>query len=157
MNVAHKEQSIRAAVLIGLWVFFSMGCGREETPKRTAAPDAKPMIRVGGVRLKVEIADTPPSRQRGLMFRERLSEDEGMLFVFERADHLSFWMKNTLIPLSIAFIDADDKIVQIEHMEPLDEQTLHRSVTPVLYALEVNQGWFERHRINVGDRVQFRP
>lgn len=154
---------MRTTVLIGLCVLSLCGaipytgCVREDTSKSTAEPNGKPLIRVGGVPLKVEIADTPRSRQTGLMFRERLPEDEGMLFVFKRVDYLSFWMKNTLIPLSIAFIDADGKIVQMEDMEPLDEQTHHRSAQPVLYALEVNQGWFERHGVHVGDRVEFGP
>lgn len=156
MFLAPKRWSIQTAILISLCVSM-LGCGRGDTPRKTSEPAGKPLIRVGGVPLEVEIADTPRSRQTGLMFRERLPENEGMLFVFERVDYLSFWMKNTLIPLSIAFIDADGKIVQIEDMEPLDEQTHHRSVKPVLYALEVNQGWFKRHGVNVGDQVEFGP
>lgn len=154
---------IRAVLLVG-WCVLSSAvvlsdtrCGRGDISKGVVEGDGKPAIRVGGVLLKVEIADTPLSRQRGLMFRENLPEDEGMLFVFERVDYLSFWMKNTLIPLSIAFIDAEGKIVQMEDMEPLDEQTHHRSVRPALYALEVNQGWFERHGVQIGDRVEFGP
>jgi uncharacterized membrane protein (UPF0127 family) len=107
---------------------------------------------VSGVELKVESADTPEERNQGLMFRKSLGENEGMIFVFEKESKVSFWMKNTEIPLSVAFIAADGTIRQIEDMEP-------RSLAPVpsyrnvLYALEVNQGWFERNGISPGDKV----
>jgi uncharacterized membrane protein (UPF0127 family) len=90
--------------------------------------------------LTVEIADTPDERARGLMYREALDADSGMLFVWPADTGSGFWMKDTLIPLSIAFIDSGGVIVDIQDMEPLDE-TLHRSPEPYRWAVEANQGY----------------
>jgi uncharacterized protein len=105
------------------------------------------------VPVEVEIADTPEERQTGLMGRSALPEDAGMLFVFDQEQLLSFWMKDTLIPLSIAYIDVEGRIVDIQDMQPLDE-TSHVSVEPAQYALEVNQGFFEEREVTVGDMVE---
>ena len=117
-------------------------------------PEAE--IRIGGHTLTVEVASTPEQRATGLMHRHRMDEDRGMIFVFENDQILSFWMKDTLIPLSIAFISADGTIRQIEDMEPesLSSVTSRRSV---LYALEVNRGWFDARGIVPGDRVELPP
>jgi uncharacterized membrane protein (UPF0127 family) len=88
------------------------------------------------------------------MYTESLPPDRGMLFVFQREDRLAFWMKNTPIPLDIAFIDAQGRILEIQEMKPLDT-TVYHSRQPALYALEVNAGWFQKHGIKVGDKVQF--
>ncbi len=110
---------------------------------------------VGGRRVLVEIADDPAERSRGLMHRESLPEDQGMLFVYpEQRDNLGFWMKNTLIPLDIAFIDRELRIVDIQRMEPLDETTRY-SAAPAMYALEMNAGWFAGNGVRVGDRIEF--
>jgi uncharacterized membrane protein (UPF0127 family) len=100
--------------------------------------------------VKAEIARTDEERGRGLMFRKNLADGEGMLFVYERDQVLSFWMKNTLIPLSIAFIASDGRIVDIRDMYPHDESSVvsNRSVR---YALEVPQGWFSRTGVIHGD------
>jgi uncharacterized membrane protein (UPF0127 family) len=108
-----------------------------------------------GVReeLKVELARTAGERSRGLMFREELAEDGGMLFVYAEDTEAGFWMKDTLIPLSIAFIAADGTILDIQDMEPLSEDT-HRPPEPYRYGLEVNQDWFREHGLGRGDRVE---
>ena len=102
--------------------------------------------------INAEIASTSEQRAQGLMFRTELPDGEGMLFVFERDDFLSFWMKDTLIPLSIAFILSDGRIVEIRDMEP-GNLTPIVSSRSVRYALEVPQGWFSRVNITVGDRI----
>ena len=112
-------------------------------------------IRVGGILAQVEMAKDPNKRERGLMFREHLPENQGMLFVYPNEQILSFWMRNTLIPLDIAFIDHRGIIVSIQHMQPLDDENYHVSPKPVQYALEMNLGWFERNQVQVGDRVDF--
>ncbi len=106
------------------------------------------------VEVEAEIANDRAERERGLMERTALAEDAGMLFVFRRERTLSFWMRNTLIPLSIAYMDAEGRIVDIEDMEPLDDQTKHPSAEPAKYALEVNQGFFDERGIEVGDMVE---
>jgi uncharacterized membrane protein (UPF0127 family) len=105
--------------------------------------------------LSVEVADTPEERSVGLMHRESLAEDAGMIFTYTEDNELPFYMRNTLVPLSIAFINADGLIIHIEDMQPLDE-TLHYSPAPYRYAVEVNQGWYGRNRIGVGDKVTLR-
>jgi uncharacterized membrane protein (UPF0127 family) len=102
----------------------------------------------------VEVAKTPEERNHGLMGRKHLGKDEGMLFIFEAEDYHGFWMKDTLIPLSIDFIDKDGRIVWITDMKP---QTLDSRVPPIpiLYALEMNKSWFSSHGIKAGDVVRF--
>lgn len=110
-------------------------------------------IGVGSEQLSVEVARSPEQQARGLMHRRHLGEREGMIFVYTADRRMSFWMKNTLIPLSIAFLASDGEILQIEDMKPLDlaPVTSQRSAR---YALEVNQGLFERAGARVGDRVR---
>jgi len=110
-------------------------------------------ISVSGVHLEVEYAGTPEKHMKGLMNRKSLAEDEGMLFIFPEEKVLSFWMKNTHIPLSIAFIDGEGKIIQIEAMEP-HSLDLHVSRKRARFALEMNRDWFRRHKIKEGDVVR---
>ncbi len=107
-----------------------------------------------GKEIRVEVARTPEERAQGLMGRRHLGKEEGMLFVFEEEGYHRFWMKDTLIPLSIAFIDREGRIVQITDMKPLT-LTSHAPPKPILYALEMTQGWFSKNGIKVGDRVRF--
>ena len=104
--------------------------------------------------IRVEVANTPEDRGRGLMGRKQLGDSEGMLFIFETEDYHSFWMKNTLIPLSIAFADKDGRILRITDMKPLTLES-HAPPKPVLYALEMKQGWFAANGIKVGDVIRF--
>ena len=102
----------------------------------------------------VEVVRTPEERAQGLMGRKHLGEDEGMLFIFEKEDYHSFWMKNTLIPLSIAFIDREGKILKIADMEPLTLDS-HPPPKPILYALEMKKGWFSTNSLQGGDILRF--
>lgn len=100
----------------------------------------------------MEIAHSPSLRERGLMHREEMPEDEGMLFVFEGSVRNPFWMRNTRIPLSIAFLARDGRVIEIQEMSPGDE-TLHLPLSEYYYALEMNGGWFRRNGIGRGDVV----
>jgi uncharacterized membrane protein (UPF0127 family) len=113
------------------------------------------LIRVDGVPVEVEIAQDPETLASGLMYKEKLPENEGMLFVFETTRVLSFWMRNTFIPLDIAFIDEAGAIVDIQRMEALDESKQYISKVPALYALEVNAGWFQRNNVKIGSKLVF--
>lgn len=106
------------------------------------------------VTLTAEIADTDELRGNGLMFRKSLPEMRGMIFIFAAERSLQFWMKNTLIPLDIAYISSDGVINEILHMKPLDTSVTYPAQLPARYALEVSVGWFERHNIGPGARVQ---
>jgi len=110
-------------------------------------------LSVGGQQFDVELAVTPEQRREGLMYRDRLGEREGMLFVFDAERMLTFWMRNTPLPLSIAFIDGRGVIVHITDMVPFSEVPVSSRV-PARFALEVNQGAFERAGVVVGDLVE---
>jgi uncharacterized membrane protein (UPF0127 family) len=120
---------------------------------RAAAPLPTVTLTIKEHKLTAEVASTPEERATGLMHRFSLRPDSGMLFVFERAEPQAFWMKNTFIPLSIAFIAADGRIVSIEDMAPQTESS-HWSKGPVPYALEMRKGWFAERGIRPGDRVE---
>jgi len=113
-------------------------------------------VKVGVHPLKVELAVSDEERSRGLMFRKTLGHDEGMLFVFDELGYHSMWMKDTLLPLSVAFIDADGKIINILDMEPQTLDT-HSAAGPARYAIETNKGWFEEKKVKAGDKVTGLP
>ena len=110
-------------------------------------------INVAGIGLEVELATTFEEQSLGLMYRDKLEGNGGMLFVYPRENVLSFWMKDTRIPLSIAFIKADGRIIQIESMKPYSLDT-HVSKEKAKYALEMNEGWFRIHNVREGDTVK---
>ena len=110
------------------------------------------MLTIEGVPIEVEIVDTEDERAKGLMGRHSLPENSGMLFMFDEPGDLSFWMKNTHIPLSIAFISDTGEIVNIEDMYPHDHGNT-KSLKSSSCALEVNQGWFKRKGIHAGCKV----
>jgi uncharacterized protein len=137
----------------------SEGASEEAAQETTAdaVPDETAIVGINTARgerveVRVEIADEETEQKRGLMERTALAEDAGMLFVFPGERPLSFWMKDTLIPLSIAYIDGDGGIVDIQDMQPLDESP-HPSAAPAQYALEVNQGFFAERGVQVGDEA----
>ncbi len=126
----------------------SVEAAKEYTPK---LPTRR--IQIDTCSIVVEVAETPEDRARGLMFRTYLPDSVGMLFVFEAEATHSFWMKNTLIPLSIAFIGADSVITDIKWMKPGDLSS-HYPSKPVLYALEMNRNWFTNKGIRPGAKVR---
>ena len=102
--------------------------------------------------LDVQVAQTPHERQIGLMFRKEMPQHEGMLFVFEQPAPQCFWMRNTLIPLTAAFLADDGTIVNLADMKPQSDDS-HCSAKPVRYVLEMNQGWFAKRNIQTGYRL----
>jgi uncharacterized protein len=104
----------------------------------------------------LEVADTDAERRRGLMGRTSMEPDSGMVFVFDGEEDGAFWMKDTLIPLSIAFWSDDDRLVDILEMEPCeaDPCPTYPARAPFTHALEMNAGWFDDHGIEIGDRVE---
>jgi len=106
--------------------------------------------------IKAEVASTEAQREQGLMFREKLGTNEGMVFLFGAPAGVCMWMKNTLIPLSVAFMDDHGKIINIEEMK---EQTLdsHCAINPATYALEMNKGWFKQKNIKPGMIIEGLP
>ena len=130
-------------------LLFAAPTGRAaELPTRT--------LTIGKDKLIAEVVVTPEQRATGLMNRFSLAPDHGMLFVFDRPQPMAFWMKNTYIPLSIAFLDANGTILNIEDMRPQDEST-HPSRGNALYAIEMKQGWFASRSIEPGAKVSGLP
>lgn len=113
-------------------------------------------IKINDKTSHAEVAFTQKGRTIGLMFRETLDKDHGMLFIFPQERNLSFWMKNTKIPLSIAFINSNEIITQIDSMTPYSLMS-HTSKEKVQYALEMEQGWFRKNGIKVGSKVGLSP
>lgn len=115
-------------------------------------------IKVGNVKVHAQIADDEEKREHGLMFIKSLPPNDGMLFVFEDERPLSFWMKNTLIPLSIGFFNAQGELVDMQEMKPADSLMEKRpptypSAAPAAFALEMNTGWFKKNHINIGSKL----
>jgi uncharacterized membrane protein (UPF0127 family) len=142
-------RTLRALLALALAL---AACGNGTPP---AIPGARLPVRwlsVGPHRITAEVAIAPDERNRGLMFRESMPPDHGMLFVFPAEKVLAFWMRNTTLPLSVAYADARGRIVRIADLVPLDEHPIS-SVVPARYALEMNRGWFAAHAVVVGDRI----
>ncbi len=133
-------------------VLVLAACGNGTPPAVPGAQLPVSRLLVGDHRITAEIAQRPADLQRGLMFRESLPPDHGMLFLFPDEALRSFWMRNTTIPLSIAYADASGRIVRIADLEPLDERQV-TSLGPARYALEMNRGWFSAHAVVAGDRI----
>ena len=110
-------------------------------------------LTVAGHKLTVEVADSDTTRMQGLMHRRILPENRGMLFVFREVTHHAMWMKNTYIPLSVAFLDERGVIINIADMQPQTSDT-HAAAKPAKYALEVNQGWFAKRGIKPGATIE---
>ena len=109
-------------------------------------------LQAGRQKISVQLARTPQQRQTGLMHRRSMPQQEGMLFVFDQPGVQCFWMKNTLLPLTAAFVDDDGTIVNLANMQPQTE-TPHCSAKPVRYVLEMNQGWFAQKGIKPGSKL----
>jgi len=148
-------------MFLGLTRVFGAGClalAVAGAARAATANEALPTIplSINGHKIVVEVAATPERRSLGLMNRFSLQPDHGMLFVFDYPEPQAFWMKNTFIPLSIAFVGPDGKIINIDEMQPHDEST-HTSRGPALYAIEMRKGWFTERGIKSGDAVTGLP
>ena len=125
-----------------------------------ALPEGKPQtglptvsLKVGSQNVRAEVANTEATRQVGMMFRQKMGKQDGMLFVFPEIAYHAMWMRNTLIPLSVAYMNERGVIVSIHEMQALSE-AVHQAAGPVRYALEMNAGWFGSNKINVGDTIK---
>ena len=123
-------------------------------------PEGKPqsglaiiVLRVGSQSVRAAVANTEATRQVGLMFRQKMGKQEGMLFVFPEIGYHAMWMRNTLMPLSVAYMNERGMILSIHEMQALTE-TPHQSAGPARYALEMNAGWFTSNKISAGDTIK---
>ena len=154
-SLASLTASFSAAALVFVGVLALAPAASAQSP---ATPQDLPALtlQAGMYNIRAQVAQTPPQRQVGLMYRKTMPANDGMLFIFESSETHCFWMKNTLLPLSIAFIGDDGSIVNIADMKPLDESA-HCPLKPVRFALEMNQGWFAKRGFKAGSRLQGEP
>jgi len=138
-------------LLLSLALALLLPAGAALAADATALPEVS--LTINKKPLIAEVAATDNSRTTGLMHRRMLPENRGMLFVFPSTAPLSFWMMNTHVPLSIAFLDDAGVIINIDDMKPLTTDP-HPSTRPARYALEMNQGWFAKHGIKAGTKVE---
>ena len=142
-----------AAPLLAALLAWSPGIHAQTGPQ----PRLPTIALTAGIHIiKTELAINGEQQATGMMFRREMGTNEGMLFVNDEPSQRCFWMKNTLLPLSIAFIADDGSIVNIADMEPQSEKS-HCSAKPVRYALEMNRGWFAKRGIKAGARLQGQP
>ncbi|MFH1985204.1 MAG: DUF192 domain-containing protein [Pseudomonadota bacterium] len=138
-----------------LAVIFIRGPGAASDPTAYACPESLPRIEteVNGHPLTLTVAATPEARECGISKRNGLPQNEGFLFVLPAPQPVAFWMKDTRIPIDIAFLDDAGRVLSIQQMVPLRTDVIYRSPQPVRYAIEVNQGWFARQGVGVGDVI----
>jgi uncharacterized protein len=115
------------------------------------------VLTAGMHRITAEVAQAPYEQAAGLMFRRQMGANDGMLFVYDRPHTLCFWMRNTPLPLTIAFIDDEGRIVETADMQPFDDRTRHCSSTELRFALEMHQGWFAKRGLKPGFRLKGPP
>ena len=147
-----KTVALLAALALTALAPLAAAQGSAGTPQTLPAIT----LQAGMHNIRAAVAKTPEQRQTGLMFRREMAQHEGMLFIFEQASPQCFWMKNTLLPLSIAFLADDGTVINIADMQPqvLDS---HCSSKPVRYVLEMNQGWFAKRGIKAGSKIAGAP
>lgn len=156
---ARHTTAVRGLVIAALTVgMMSCWWPFEAQAQSSPQPQSLPTIQlnVGMVNVRAEVARTPQEHSMGLMYRSSMPINHGMLFVFEQRGQQCFWMKNTLIPLSIAFLGDDGRVVNMAEMRAGSVQQ-HCSAEPVRYALEMNKGWFAKRGVKVGDRIRGGP
>ena len=146
----HKFTYYVQYFLGSLLLLVSLGSRGQDAPQLDLE---RVKLTSGMHRIDAQIAATPEQRQTGLMFRKEMPQHEGMIFVFDLPAKQCFWMKNTLIPLSAAFVSDDGIIINIEEMKPLALDA-HCSALPVRYVLEMNKGWFAKKGIKAGSKLQ---
>ncbi|MCE2985143.1 MAG: DUF192 domain-containing protein [Burkholderiales bacterium] len=141
---------LQHSLALGLLFFFSLNVQAQNGPQPTLPTQR---LTIGMHVIQAEVAATPPQRQSGLMFRTKLPPNGGMLFVFDEKTQHCMWMRNTLIALSVAFIDDKGRIINIEDMQPKTE-TVHCARQAARYALEMELGWFSKRGIKPGATVK---
>jgi hypothetical protein len=146
-----------STLLRGALLALLLLAGRPAPAQTEAQPKLQTIQLQAGMHfIRAEVASTPVQRAAGMMFRREMGASEGMLFVFAQPAPQCFWMRNTPLPLSIAFIADDGTIVELADMQPLSDQN-HCSSRPVRYALEMNQGWFAKRGIKPGFKLKGAP
>ena len=149
--------SRRSLPLLALFALLT-ACGDSEAVKNTEPKTVDHLfaIKVGDRTVQMQIAAELSEVQKGLMFRKTMGEDEGMLFVFTRPQQQGFWMRNTTLPLDIGYFDPSGELKEIYPMHPLDERPVTSRSRNIQFCLEMNQGWFQRHDVKPGAKLDLK-
>lgn len=162
-------QFVRLKLLLIASVCVVLGCGpsasapsattvtKVEAAEANREPQPKlPTLKlwIGAQEMVTEIARAPAEHERGMMFRKQMGEQEGMIFIFPQPKRTAFWMKNTLVPLTAAYIGSDGVVLELHDLKPLDETPATAASDKVRYVLEVPEGWFVRHKLGVGALIR---
>lgn len=153
-TIEKKYLKIRSLVWVVLFLLIAPQSQAQSGPQ-PALPTTE--LRIGAKKISAEIADDDTERSTGLMFRKSLASDSGMLFVMDRVAPVGFWMKNTGVPLTIAYIDENGLIKELHDLEPRDEKPVTSRFPNIAYALEMPQGWFSKNNIWPGERIEGLP
>jgi uncharacterized membrane protein (UPF0127 family) len=155
VNIIEKKY-LKISALVGVFLFLLI-----QSPCRAQSGPQPPLptteLRIGSKKITAEIADEDHERVAGLMFRKSLASDSGMLFVMDRSAPVGFWMKNTEVPLTIAYIDAAGLIKELHDLQPRNEKAVPSRFPNIAYALEMPQGWFSKNNIWPGERIEGLP
>ena len=155
VNIIEKKY-LKIFALVGVFLFLLI-----QSPCRAQSGPQPPLptteLRIGTKKITTEIADEHHERSAGLMFRKSLASDSGMLFVMDRSAPVGFWMKNTEVPLTIAYIDASGLIKELHDLQPRNEKPVPSRFPNIAYALEMPQGWFSKNNIWPGERIEGLP
>lgn len=147
-----EKKYLKIPALVGVFVLLlCQSPSRAQSGPQPVLPSAE--LRIGGKKIAAEIADDEQERATGLMFRESLATDSGMLFVMDQDGPVGFWMKNTKLPLTVAYLDARGTIMELHDLRPFDETTVPSRFRNITFALEMPQGWFSKNNIWPGERV----
>ena len=150
-----------SVILFSAILLMCGACGRERHSTARAEQSLKSVadffeIRVGNKPVRMQLAVSEAEMQRGLMERRDLGRDDGMLFVYARAQRMSFWMRNTPTPLDIGFFDSAGKLVEIYQLHPFDETGVSSTSSDLLLALEMNQGWYRENGVRPGAQIDLK-
>lgn len=157
LHLLHLRQNRLMKKLLAIVIFFvscSGGLSHAQNKPQLDLPRIK--LSAGMHLIDTQVAATPDQRATGLMYRQDMPQGEGMLFIFEEATPQCFWMKNTLLPLTAAFVADDGTIVNLVNMKPQTTDS-HCSAKPVRYVLEMNLGWFEKKGLKAGSKLGGQP
>jgi len=145
------HHSLKTFLFSALFGILLTACGKE--PATPEPSDTYFTLSMGEQSVEVQLALTPNEQRKGLMFRREMGENQGMLFIFDHTKQMSFWMKNTYIPLDVGYIAADGTLREVHKLYPHDTTPVKSRNSDILMALEMNQGWFEANNIKAGDRL----
>ena len=153
-NIGKNYLIFSALAWVALFLFHPLPCPAQSGPQPTL-PAIE--LRIGTKKITAEVADEDHERAAGLMFRKSLASDSGMLFVMDDSGPVGFWMKNTEVPLTIAYIDPAGVIKELHDLQPRNEKPVPSRFPNIAYALEMPQGWFTKNNIWPGERLEGLP